>query len=111
MAVDRVKRCALASTASIKGRELHHVKPCHLLKDSAVVKLAFQGYIRHCRNAELLTQCICGEGSNSALTLRYLAFPLVYLLHNMASVSELGRLKATEDYLCNVYLCCLGANL
>ena len=47
------------------------------------------------------------EDTNSALTLRY---RVVYLLYNLAPVSEQGRLKAIENYLCNVYLCCLGAN-
>jgi hypothetical protein len=34
--MDRVQGCALASPASVKGRELlHRLKYCQLLKDSA----------------------------------------------------------------------------
>jgi len=54
---------------------------------------------------------MCDEGSYSALTRGYRALPLAYVLYNMAPVlSDQGRLKAIEVYLCDVYLCYLGAN-
>jgi hypothetical protein len=56
-----------------------------------------------------LTACVT-RAQILHLTRGYRPLPLAYVLYNMAPLSDQGRLKVIGDYLCNVYLCYLGAN-
>jgi hypothetical protein len=69
-----------------KGREHHQLKHYQLIK-TPLQCVSIQDYFRQCRNVELLTHCMCDEGSIPHFTRGYRALPLAYVLYNMAPVA------------------------